>query len=90
MPHDTGPARLCQSRGQLPLTVSAVVAIREFGGIPVAFIGLTLKGTPNLVAPTGVADLEFRDEADTVSLLQQLGAFGRGRALTEARIRATV
>ncbi len=43
--------------------------IREFEGIPVAFIGLTLKGTPNLVSPVGVADLEFRDEADTVNAL---------------------
>ncbi|QWG19819.1 bifunctional metallophosphatase/5'-nucleotidase [Bradyrhizobium sediminis] len=44
-------------------------AIREFDGVPIAFIGLTLKGTPKLVAPTGVADLEFRDEADTVNAL---------------------
>ena len=43
--------------------------IREFEGIQVAFIGLTLKDTPKLVAPTGVADLEFRDEADTVNAL---------------------
>jgi 5'-nucleotidase len=51
--------------------------IREFGGIPVAFIGLTLKGTPNLVAPTGVVGLEFRDEADTVNaLLPELKARG--------------
>lgn len=50
-------------------TVLPPYAIREFGGIAVAFIGLTLKGTPNLVAPTGVADLEFRDEADTVNAL---------------------
>src|ERR1700683_4130152 len=33
--------------------------IREFEGIPVAFIGLTLRGTPNLVSPPGVAGLEF-------------------------------
>ena len=46
-------------------TVLPAYAIREFGGIPVGFIGLTLKGTPNLVSPVGVADLEFRDEADT-------------------------
>ena len=58
-------------------TVLPAYAIREFGGIPVAFIGLTLKGTPNLVAPTGVADLEFRDEADTVNaLLPELKARG--------------
>src|SRR5258705_5901412 len=44
-------------------------AIRQFEGIPVAFIGLTLKGTPNLVSPVGVAGLEFRDEADTVNAL---------------------
>src|SRR6266516_7067814 len=44
-------------------------AIRQFEGIPVAFIGLTLKGTPNLVSPVGVADLEFKDEADTVNAL---------------------
>lgn len=58
-------------------TVLPAYAIREFGGIPVAFIGLTLKSTPNLVAPTGVAGLEFRDEADTVNaLLPELKARG--------------
>ena len=41
--------------------------IREFDHIPVAFIGLTLKGTPLIVAPDGVAGLEFRDEAETVN-----------------------
>jgi 5'-nucleotidase len=41
--------------------------IKQFDGIPVAFIGLTLKGTPNLVSPPGVAGLEFRDEAETVN-----------------------
>lgn len=44
-------------------------AIKTFDGIPVAFIGLTLKNTPRLVSPVGVADLEFRDEADTVNAL---------------------
>ncbi len=43
--------------------------IREFDGIPVAFIGLTLKGTPDIVSPEGVKDLEFHDEADTVNAL---------------------
>ncbi len=43
--------------------------IREFDGIPVAFIGLTLKGTADIVSPTGIADLEFKDEADTVNAL---------------------
>ena len=51
--------------------------IRAFDGIPVAFIGLTLKGTPGLVSPVGVADLEFRDEAETVNaLIPELKARG--------------
>ena len=50
-------------------TVFPAYEIREFDGIPVAFIGLTLKGTPGLVSPAGVADLEFRDEAGTVNAL---------------------
>jgi 5'-nucleotidase len=50
-------------------TVFPPYAIRQFEGIAVAFIGLTLKGTPNLVSPVGVADLEFKDEADTVNTL---------------------
>jgi 5'-nucleotidase len=50
-------------------TVFPAYEIREFDGIPVAFIGLTLKGTPGLVSPAGVADLEFRDEASTVNAL---------------------
>jgi 5'-nucleotidase len=50
-------------------TVFPPYEIREFGGIPVGFIGLTLKGTPNIVSPVGVAGLEFRDEADTVNAL---------------------
>jgi 5'-nucleotidase len=50
-------------------TILPPYEIREFEGIPVAFIGLTLKGTPGIVSPTGVAGLEFRDEADTVNAL---------------------
>jgi len=43
--------------------------IRRFDDIPVAFIGLTLKGTPNLVAPPGIDGLTFLDEAETVNAL---------------------
>jgi 5'-nucleotidase len=50
-------------------TVFPAYEIRAFDGIPVAFIGLTLKGTSGLVSPVGIADLEFRDEADTVNAL---------------------
>jgi 5'-nucleotidase len=37
--------------------------------VRMAFIGLTLKETPTIVTPTGVAGLEFRDEAETVNAL---------------------
>ena len=58
-------------------TVFPPYEIRRFDGIPVAFIGLTLKGTPGLVSPVGVADLEFRDEAETVNaLIPELKAQG--------------
>lgn len=50
-------------------TIFPAYEIRKFDGIPVAFIGLTLKGTPTIVSPVGVAGLEFRDEADTVNAL---------------------
>jgi len=50
-------------------TILPPYEIREFEGIPVAFIGLTLKGTPDIVSPVGVAGLEFRDEAVTVNAL---------------------
>jgi 5'-nucleotidase len=50
-------------------TVFPPYEIREFDGIPVAFIGLTLKATPDIVSPVSVAGLEFRDEADTVNAL---------------------
>jgi 5'-nucleotidase len=50
-------------------TVFPPYEIRRFGGIPVAFIGLTLKDAPKIVSPVSVAGLEFRDEADTVNAL---------------------
>ena len=52
-------------------------AIKTFGGVRVAFIGMTLKGTPGIVTPTGVAGLSFNDEAATVNaLVPKLRALG--------------
>jgi 5'-nucleotidase len=51
--------------------------VKRFQGVPVAFIGLTLKDTPNIVMPSGVAGLRFADEAETVNaLVPQLQAQG--------------
>jgi 5'-nucleotidase len=44
-------------------------AIRNFNGAKVAFIGMTLEGTPTIVSPAGVAGFDFLDEADTVNAL---------------------
>jgi 5'-nucleotidase len=43
--------------------------IKSFDGIPIAFIGLTLKGTSEIISPASAADFEFRDEAETVNAL---------------------
>jgi 5'-nucleotidase len=43
--------------------------IRNFNGAKVAFIGMTLEGTPSIVSPSGVAGFRFLDEADTVNAL---------------------
>jgi 5'-nucleotidase len=58
-------------------TVFPSYEVREFDGIPVAFIGLTLRDTPAIVTPAGTAGLEFRDEAETVNaLMPELRARG--------------
>lgn len=43
--------------------------IKRFAGVPVAFIGMTLRGTQMIVGQAGVAGLEFRDEVQTVNAL---------------------
>ncbi len=58
-------------------TLLPAYGIKEFNGVKVAFIGMTLKNTPTIVTPTGVAGLEFRDEAATVNaLIPELRAQG--------------
>jgi len=50
-------------------TLFSAYRIREFNSVKVAFIGMTLEGTPGIVTPSGVAGLTFLDEADTVNAL---------------------
>ena len=42
---------------------------RSFNGVHIAFIGMTLEGTPTIVTPSGISELDFHDEADTVNAL---------------------
>jgi 5'-nucleotidase len=48
-------------------TIFPAVKTRSFAGAKIAFIGMTLEGTPSIVTPSGIADLNFLDEADTVN-----------------------
>ena len=41
--------------------------VKEIGGVRIGFIGLTLRGTPQLVMPEGVAGLRFEPEAETAN-----------------------
>lgn len=58
-------------------TLFPAYGVKDFLGNKVAFIGMTLEGTPTIVSPSGVAGLNFADEADTVNaLIPQLRARG--------------
>lgn len=62
-------------------TLFPASGIKSFGTgaqqVKVGFIGLTLKNTPHIVAPGGVAGLRFKDEARTANaLIPQLQAQG--------------
>ena len=54
-------------------TVFPATGLKRFqtaaGPITIGFIGMTLKGTANLVTPSGVRGLTFRDEAETANAL---------------------
>ncbi|MCL5060397.1 MAG: bifunctional metallophosphatase/5'-nucleotidase [Candidatus Thermoplasmatota archaeon] len=50
-------------------TLFPAYAIRNFQGNKVAFVGMTLEATPSIVTPSGIATLDFHDEADTVNAL---------------------
>ncbi len=50
-------------------TAFPAYVIQEVGGVKIAFIGLVLKETPTIVLPSGVAGLEFSDEAETANKL---------------------
>lgn len=50
-------------------TVFPPYAIKTYGKVRVGFIGITLKETPSIVTPTGVAGLTFKDEAAAINAL---------------------
>ena len=50
-------------------TILPEYEVKSVDGKKIAFIGLTLEGTPTIVTPTAVAGLEFRPEVATVNAL---------------------
>ena len=50
-------------------TLFPATAIKQVGGVKIGFIGMTLKETATLVSPSGVAGLQFTDEAATANAL---------------------
>jgi len=57
---------LVQESGE---TLFPSYGIKNFGGHDMAFIGLTLEGTPGVTLTSGVTGLSFLDEADTINAL---------------------
>ena len=58
-------------------TIFEPYTVKTYGGVKVAFIGMTLEGTPSIVTPAGVAGLTFNDEVETVNaLIPELQAMG--------------
>ena len=58
-------------------TLFPAYGVKAFDGVKVAFIGMTLRNTSQLVRPSGTAGLRFLDEVETVDqLLPELKAKG--------------
>ena len=48
-------------------TIFPPYLIKNVAGARIGFVGAVLKGTPEVVTPSGVAGLEFRDEAASIN-----------------------
>jgi 5'-nucleotidase len=50
-------------------TIFPPYAIKEFQGVKIGIVGMTLEGTPLIVSPAGIATVDFLDEAASVNAL---------------------
>ncbi len=46
--------------------------VKRVGKVPVAFVGMTLEGTPGIVNPAGIQNVKFLDEAKTANFYARL------------------
>jgi 5'-nucleotidase len=68
-------ANVTDKRTGLPILLP--LTLRLVGGVPVAFVGMTLEGTPTIVNPAGITTVDFRDEVETAnSYARLLGLLG--------------
>lgn len=58
-------ANVVDKKTRLPIL--APVDIRFVRGVPVAFVGMTLEGTPSIVNPAGIQNVDFLDEVATAN-----------------------
>ncbi|MEH1123417.1 bifunctional metallophosphatase/5'-nucleotidase [Micromonospora sp. CPCC 206061] len=58
-------ANVVNKKTGLPILLP--VDIKLIDGVPVGFVGMTLRGTPSIVNPAGIATVEFRDEIETAN-----------------------
>ena len=58
-------ANVVSKRTRLPILLP--FTIKKVGGVPVGFVGMTLKGTPSIVNPAGITTVDFLDEATTAN-----------------------
>lgn len=63
-------ANVVDKKTKIP--VLSPVDIKFVRGVPVAFVGMTLKGTPSIVNPAGIKDVEFADEIKTANFYADL------------------
>ena len=60
-------ANAFSEEGGVDDTLLPPYAVHKVQGVEVGFIGMTLEGTESIVTPSGVAGLDFADEADTAN-----------------------
>ena len=63
--------------------------VKDLGGVKIGFIGMTLKGTPDIVTAAGVQGLTFLDEVSTANKYADIAAeAGRARRSSCSSTRA--
>ncbi len=63
-------ANVVDKKHHLPILLPADVTTIQ--GIPVGIVGIALKGTPSLINPAGVQDVDFLDEVQTANFYADL------------------